>query len=451
VTDGRHDIVRQIEQHRAAIAALEARLEEAPTASWPPAGFYLTFYVVAGTIIGILGSVTSFLVHVVGSLLVNQDPLRFLRVYGTVFLGAGALTTDDLNFFMLVAVVHFSVGAAAGAVFHVLVNRFIPERPVLQIVLGGLYGLLMWIVNFYFVIVWLQPRLWGEAYVLQLMPAWVAALTHLVYGLTLGVLQPLGRFVAYRPAAAAVALLALLAASPGSAADDATLRAEGAHVYARYCVGCHGEQGDGQGPAAPMLITKPRDFTKGIFKFRSTPSGTLPTDRDLFQIITRGVYRTSMPEWSLLTERERLALVAYVKGFFPEWEARGAGIPVFIPQPPPTLGSAEAVARGRELYELLECAACHGAGGRGDGPSATTMEPDAWGNKQRPFDFTKGRLKSGAAPEDVYRTFMTGLNGTAMPSYYEIFAEPDGDAIRAGDAWNLVSYILSLRRKDGRQ
>ena len=44
------------------------------------------------------------------------------------------------------------------------------------------------------------------------------------------------------------------------------------------------------------------------------------------------------------------------------------------------------------------------------------MDADAWGNPQHPFDFTKGRLKSGAAPEDVYRTFMTGLNGTAMLS-----------------------------------
>jgi hypothetical protein len=131
---------------------------------------------------------------------VKQDPLLFLRVYGTVFLGAKALTTDDLNFFMLVAVVHFSVGALAGAVFHVLVNWLVPGRTATQIALGAAYGLLMWIVNFYVVIAWLQPRLVGEPYVLELMPAWIAALTHVIYGVTLGVLQPLGRFVPYRPA-----------------------------------------------------------------------------------------------------------------------------------------------------------------------------------------------------------------------------------------------------------
>jgi hypothetical protein len=197
------DIIDEIEQHRAAIAALESRLGDAPVpVPWPPAGFYLTFYVVAGTMIGILGSLVSFAFHIIGSVLISQDPLRLLRVYGTFFLGARALTTDDLNFFMLVAVVHFSVGALAGAVFHVLVNYLVPGRTAVQIMFGALYGLILWVVNFYVVIAWLQPRLVGEPYVLELMPAWIAALTHVIYGVTLGVLQPLGRFVPYRPVTA---------------------------------------------------------------------------------------------------------------------------------------------------------------------------------------------------------------------------------------------------------
>jgi hypothetical protein len=203
VTVNRPEIERRIQAHRAAILELQGQLAADTTApSWPPHGFYLTFYVVAGTLIGILGSLVSFLFNVVGSLLVNQDPLLFLRVYGTFFLGAKALTTDDLTFFMLVAVVHFSVGAIAGAVYHVAVNWLLPERPLAQIAIGAAYGLLMWLVNFYGIIIWLQPRLVGQAYVLQLMPAWVGALTHLIYGLTLGFLQPLGRFVPYRPVTA---------------------------------------------------------------------------------------------------------------------------------------------------------------------------------------------------------------------------------------------------------
>jgi mono/diheme cytochrome c family protein len=216
-------------------------------------------------------------------------------------------------------------------------------------------------------------------------------------------------------------------------------------LYATYCAGCHGTSGDGKGVAADMLIVKPRDFTSGLYKFRSTPNGTLPTDADLLRTITNGVNRTSMPEWSLLPDQERMALVQYVKSFYPGFKENGPGRPIYVPAPPATLGSPESVARGRQLYEMLECGRCHGDAGHGDGPSAATLAPDSWGNPQKPFDFTKGALKSGAAPEDVYRTFMTGLNGTAMPSYGDVFDEPDGDSIKPGDAWNLVSYILSLR------
>lgn len=204
MADERVELQKEIAAQRAVLRGLEERLlalePPLPAPAWPPEGFYLTYYVVAGILLGILGSITSFLFHVVGSLLVNQDPLRFLRVYGTVFLGEQALTTGELDFFMLVGVVHFSVGAAAGAVFHVFVNRFAANRPASTIVLlGAAYGLLMWVVNFYLVLSWLQPRLVGEPWVLRLMPAWIGAATHLIYGLTLGVLQPLGRFVPYRP------------------------------------------------------------------------------------------------------------------------------------------------------------------------------------------------------------------------------------------------------------
>lgn len=212
MADRRQELLQEIAEQRATLARLEKELREeiesegsgAPSAKeWPPRGFYLTYYVVAGLMLGVLGSLTSFLVNVLGSLLVEQDPLLFLRVYGTVFLGPDALTTSDLNFFMLVAVVHFSVGAIGGAVYHVFVNAFWPDRTDVQIAVGAGYGLLMWAVNFYVVILWLQTSVFGHAYVLDLMPVWVAILTHVVYGLTLGVLQPLGRFVPYRPAEAA--------------------------------------------------------------------------------------------------------------------------------------------------------------------------------------------------------------------------------------------------------
>lgn len=247
-----------------------------------------------------------------------------------------------------------------------------------------------------------------------------------------------------RGAIGTVLSAALFVVATAAAADDPGQR--GGEIYTQHCAGCHGARGDGRGPAADMLIVKPRDFTKGVFKFRSTPTGELPTTRDLYRTITNGAYGTSMPAWPLLSEVDRYAVIEFIKGFYPGWETEGPGTPIYIPPVPERVGSAESVARGKELYEMLDCAKCHGEGGRGDGPAAGDLEPDIWGHPQKPFDFTTGRLKGGPDVEDVYRTFMTGVGGTAMPSYADIFDEPDGEYIHEGDAWNLVSYVLSLRR-----
>ncbi len=56
----------------------------------------------------------------------------------------------------------------------------------------------------------------------------------------------------------------------------------GRTLYEQHCVVCHGEEAMGDGEAAQSLFPKPRDFTWGVFKVRSTPSGEPPTDEDLF-------------------------------------------------------------------------------------------------------------------------------------------------------------------------
>ena len=76
-----------------------------------------------------------------------------------------------------------------------------------------------------------------------------------------------------------------------------SLMAEGKRVYDRACGSCHGRSGDGKGPAAKYLNPPARDFTMGEYKFRSTPSGTIPTDDDIARTIIEGVNGTSMPAW----------------------------------------------------------------------------------------------------------------------------------------------------------
>ena len=63
----------------------------------------------------------------------------------------------------------------------------------------------------------------------------------------------------------------------------------GATVYKHMCVFCHGPDGNGGGKAMAYLYPWPRDFRKGVFKHRTTPSGSLPLDRDIYETISRGI------------------------------------------------------------------------------------------------------------------------------------------------------------------
>jgi cytochrome c oxidase cbb3-type subunit 2 len=230
---------------------------------------------------------------------------------------------------------------------------------------------------------------------------------------------------------------ALSAAASLAAADppEAARARRGHHAYARYCVSCHGVDGDGRGPTASWIDPQPRDFTSGVFKFRSTPSGSLPTDDDLYRTITNGLHQTFMPRWAPITEIERRDLVQVVKSFSPKFASEPQGQPIAIP-PAPAF-TPQLLQKGKEVWDKVQCAACHGDLGKGNGASASTLRDD-WGRPIEPRDFTRGPLKVGDAPEDLYRTFMTGLNGTPMPSF--------ADSIDQDDAWALVAYVRSLRK-----
>ena len=89
----------------------------------------------------------------------------------------------------------------------------------------------------------------------------------------------------------ALTMLGLCLATTALAAPDLgseAQRSAGKELYQRHCTQCHGDKGDGNGVAAPHLQPRPRDFTSGKYKIRTTPSGTLPTDEDLKHIIRMG-------------------------------------------------------------------------------------------------------------------------------------------------------------------
>ncbi|MFQ5854854.1 MAG: c-type cytochrome [Anaerolineae bacterium] len=209
----------------------------------------------------------------------------------------------------------------------------------------------------------------------------------------------------------------------------------GRQVYEERCAYCHGLEGDGAGAGAEVLHPRPRDFRRGLYKIRTTPSGAVPTDEDLLRVIRLGMHGTSMPGWDgVLTEEQQGDVVAYIKTFSRRF-ARGAPEPITFGDPIPS--SPESIARGRELYfGPLECFKCHGQAGRGDGPSALELEDD-FGFPIVPANLTRSwSFRGGDSPADIVRTFMTGMSGTPMPSYEGQMTEED--------AWHLANFVRSL-------
>ncbi|MGH7369978.1 MAG: c-type cytochrome [Candidatus Methylomirabilaceae bacterium] len=217
------------------------------------------------------------------------------------------------------------------------------------------------------------------------------------------------------------------------AQDSAQLVREGKRVYLANCAVCHGENGDGEGPGAAQLSVKPRDLRTGKFKFRSTPSGSLPRDEDLEATLVHGVRGTGMVPQRQLKKDERRAVIAYVKTFSTRFATEQPEAALQVPPPPPSTSAV--IARGRRIYEKAQCAECHGERGRGDGPSAPTMKDDR-GLPIAVPDFSRWPLKRAYEPQALFRTIATGLSGTPMPSY--------SDSLEPDEMWALVRYLESL-------
>jgi cytochrome c len=243
---------------------------------------------------------------------------------------------------------------------------------------------------------------------------------------------------AIRCALHAAAFLAFTVSAPAQESHVGKITGHasaGNDSFTRNCAGCHSASGNGKGSFAPYLDPHPRDLTAGIFKCRSTPSGTLPTDQDLYNTMIRGIVASAMPSWAPLTPQARVDMVAYIKKFHPEFATLGAGTPIVIPpEPGITLAS---ITRGAALYQKLACAQCHGSQGQGDGPDAASLrnykhEPIP------PYDFTvTTRFKCSSTNAELYDTYMTGMDGTPMPSY--------AGKVQPEDAWDLVYYTRTLQ------
>jgi len=138
---------------------------------------------------------------------------------------------------------------------------------------------------------------------------------------------------------------------------------------------------------------------------------------------------------SHLDEADRRAVVSYIKTFSPRFQTQRPGSPIPVPSAPkPT---PELAARGRQMYVQAGCPDCHGEGGKGDGPSSAKLKDD-WEQQILRSDLNLTRIprRSGPGPADLYRTIVTGLDGTPMPSYAE--------ALKPEEIWAIAAYLNAL-------
>lgn len=248
---------------------------------------------------------------------------------------------------------------------------------------------------------------------------------------------------------------------------------DGYEGYMLYCYACHGEKGDGRGPAAPAMRPAPRDFTQGLFKFAGVTAGALPHDDDLDALIKNGLDGTPMLPWDV-SPRERHAIVQYLKTFSPRWKEEAPGQKVLPDGPDPWQGKeAAAIELGKRIYHFsgarmskegqLEqifagCSTCHPAYVPGDElrglahqtgvapveredlyrPAAKETDYVVDGHKLvvLPTDFLFQRVKTGTSLPALYRAIAAGIGGTAMP----VWKPPLGD----NDLWALAHYVKSL-------
>src|SRR5437773_9518245 len=219
---------------------------------------------------------------------------------------------------------------------------------------------------------------------------------------------------------------------------------KGKTVYVKWCAGCHGDTGAGDGAAAPAMLPRPRNFTGAVYKVRTTASGQLSTDADLMRAIDEGLPGSAMPAWKArLSEAERRDVMAYLKTFSSFFADTSQHVAALKFSSAPAGGTdPSALKEGRRSYEdSIHCNKCHGDQGRGDGPSAPTLKDDAGFPIYAADLHENWRFRGGGTVEDIYHRLRPGLDGTPMPSFSDLIEQK---FLTDEQLWRLAQYVRSL-------
>jgi hypothetical protein len=171
----------------------------APVPSWREPGYDFGRVVVSGFVLGAIAGCTSLVASILGSFVwpgidgVPQHPLRLIQVYLTFPFGEHALGLQGGKLLALGCVLYLATGMLYGIIFELIISYLLPRAGLpIRLVVCSALALLVWFVNFYGILSWLQPLLLGGRWVIDLVPWWLAAATHLVFGWTMALLYPLG-------------------------------------------------------------------------------------------------------------------------------------------------------------------------------------------------------------------------------------------------------------------
>jgi len=200
----------ELQELKARVERLETEIDQArPVSHWQPTGYYTAYYATSGFMLGIFGAITSLVVNVISAPLVGKSPLELICVYLTFPLGEKALLLSDPTqkvyavdnglILTIGCCLYLATGMLLGVPFYVVLSRLTEHSSTLvRFGVAIVLSLVVWLINFYAILSWLQPALFGGNWIVELIPPWVAAVTHLVFGLTIAFLYPLGQFVPYQ-------------------------------------------------------------------------------------------------------------------------------------------------------------------------------------------------------------------------------------------------------------
>ena len=195
----REQLAARIAALRQDLQRLEDQLAVAEAQPWQPPQYYLVHHIMAGCVLGMFGAAASLLFNIIGSLLAGLPPLKLIQIYLTFPLGQSAYEVQDGLTLAIGCCLYLVTGMVLGIPFQLMLSRY-PATSAWgkKFVIVTVLALGLWAFNFYVVLSWLQPLLFGGNWIVRDIPPWVAAATHLVFGWTMLLAQPLGVYASDR-------------------------------------------------------------------------------------------------------------------------------------------------------------------------------------------------------------------------------------------------------------